>query len=42
MANQVREKIKSMENYLEKLKMSEKTMESHQHKRSNHKKMTVF
>ena len=42
MADQVRDKIKSMENYLDRLKSSEKTMESHQQKRSSHKKMTVF
>ena len=42
MADQIRDKIKSTENYLQRLKTSEKTMENHQLKRSHHKKLTVF
>ncbi|XP_052789995.1 zinc finger CCCH-type with G patch domain-containing protein-like [Mya arenaria] len=38
----VKTKISSLESYLEKLKSSENLMESHQQKRKNHKKMTVF
>ena len=42
MADQIRQKIQSMESYRERLKTSEKTMENHQLNRSKHKKMTVF
>lgn len=42
MANVVRQKIAAKEDYLQKLRLSEQTMQSHQTKRSNHKKLTVF
>ncbi|KAL3871835.1 hypothetical protein ACJMK2_039807 [Sinanodonta woodiana] len=42
MAEQVRQKIGSLQNYLCSLKDSEKTLESHQMKRNDHKKLAVF
>ena len=42
MADKMRDKIKSSETYLQRLKTSERTMENHQMKRNNHKKLTVF
>ena len=42
MADQIRDKIKSSETYLQRLKTSERTMGNHQMKRNNHKKLTVF
>ncbi|XP_045194698.2 zinc finger CCCH-type with G patch domain-containing protein-like [Mercenaria mercenaria] len=42
MASQVRQKIQSMERYLEQLKTSESTMQTHQQKRTDHKKLTIF
>ncbi|KAK3610986.1 hypothetical protein CHS0354_015102 [Potamilus streckersoni] len=42
MAEQVRHKIGSLQNYLCSLKDSEKTIESHQKKRNDHKKLAIF
>jgi hypothetical protein len=42
MANVIKQKILSKEQYLQKLKLSEETMQRHQTKRTNHKKLTVF
>jgi hypothetical protein len=42
MANVIKQKISFKEQYLQKLKLSEETMQRHQTKRTNHKKLTVF
>lgn len=42
MAKQYRAKIAKTEHYLQELKTSEKTIQSHKTKRGNHKKLTVF
>ncbi|XP_052092746.1 zinc finger CCCH-type with G patch domain-containing protein-like [Mytilus californianus] len=41
-ANVIKQKISAKEEYLQKLKLSEQTMQNHQTKRSNHKKLTIF
>ena len=38
----IQNKITSLESYLDKLKTSERTMQGHKQKRSDHKKLTVF
>ncbi|GFS03770.1 zinc finger CCCH-type with G patch domain-containing protein-like [Elysia marginata] len=42
MADQVRQKIADQETYLQQLKTSSQTLESHKKNRSAHKKLTIF
>lgn len=42
MTSQLRQKIQGLEGYLDRLKSSESAMQSHQQKRSDHKKLTIF
>ncbi|KAK3728692.1 hypothetical protein RRG08_041876 [Elysia crispata] len=42
MADQVRQKIADQESYLQQLKTSSQTLESHKKSRSAHKKLTIF
>ena len=42
MADQVRQKIAEQESYLQQLKTSSQTLESHKKSRTAHKKLTIF
>lgn len=42
MADHTKKEIQAMEEYLQRLKTSEETIQKHQDKRTNHKKLTIF